>query len=122
MRKKICDVEDRIRFIFTYRNLVLYTVCRVNNTVNGKRDRSPLILLDTAVIVSLKVYCLIVLIDGIRLKIEPGLIDMSTEDIEAFAYILLTDNGHDQALILDARINLIACLELLLGLYIDKAE
>ena len=86
----------------------LAVICE-NNPMNSERDRCPLILLDTAIIMRLEVNGIVVLIDWIRFKVEPGRIDMSSEDIEAFSRALLSDNGSSKALALNALVNLVAC-------------
>ena len=85
MRKEICDVENGIFFLLAYHDLMSLAVIRENNAVNGERDRGPLILIDTAIIVCLEVNGIVVLIDGIGLKIESGRIDVGTEDVKSFS-------------------------------------
>ena len=70
MREKVCDVEYRIIFLLTYADLMALAVICKYNAVNGKGDRSPLILLYSAVIVGLEVYRVVVFEDRIGLEVE----------------------------------------------------
>ena len=110
MRKEICDVENGIFFLLAYHDLVRLAVIRENDAVYSQRNRRPLILLEATVIVCLEVNGIVVLIDGIGLKIESGRIDVGTEDVKSFSRTLLADNCGCKALSLDALVNLVTGL------------
>ena len=83
------------------------TVIGEYNTVYAQRDRRPLILLDSAIIMGLEVNGIVILIDRIGLKVESGRIDMCSKDIKSFNGTLLADNSSGKALALNALVNLV---------------
>jgi len=72
VREKIADAENRIVVVLSDNDVDGGTVGKAYDSVKSKRDGSPLILLDTAVVVGLKVCYIVVLVKGILLEIKTG--------------------------------------------------
>ena len=76
MHKKICHRKYRILFLFPDGYDFFRSVFAHDHTVDAKRDRHPLVLLDPAVIMGIKICKSTVLIQRILFQIQTRGIDV----------------------------------------------
>ena len=81
--------------------------------MDSKRKCNILILLDAAVVMSIKDCKIILLIKRILLNIHSGAVDVSSENIDTLRERLLTDLEHNHGLVHPYGVNLISCLKFL---------
>ena len=83
MNKKIRDKEYRIILILTNVELNCSAILSAYNTVNSKRHSHVLILLDTAVVVGIKICQTTVLIERVLLYIKSWRINVRSKDVHS---------------------------------------
>ena len=91
MDEQIRHAEHGIVRLLPERDRDRCAVLLDDNTVQGKRNRHPLILLDAAVVMRIKVRQSAVLIERILLHIKAARVDVCTEDIHAVFHRLCAD-------------------------------
>ena len=82
-------------------------VCHRRHAVQLHGDGHPLILADTAIVMGLEIGQLAVLIQRIRLQIQPGGVDVGSRDLRALRDGLAADMGQQHALAPVADIHLV---------------
>ena len=112
MRQQVGHTEYRITGIFPDVYLYRSTVSLYHNTVQGQRNRSPLILLDTAIVVGLEHCQFMILIQRILLHIQTRRIDMCRTKTHTFCNRCSTDHCCNDRLAAVVDIDLIPCLQL----------
>ena len=112
MRKNVVNIENRIVIVFADANLDGLTALCADNAVDSKRNGSPLILLDTAVVVSLEESDSAILVNGAGFEIKTGGIDVGCENSDTLFKRLRTDGESVKALSAVVVIKLVACLYL----------
>ena len=80
--------------------------------MKGERQRSPLIALDAAVVVRVKVGKARLLLERVLLHIEPGRVDVGAEDVESLLERLRADLEEQERLAVVRGIDLVAGDEL----------
>ena len=78
--------------------------------MQGKGNRHPLVFLHPAVIMGIQISNAAVLINRILLNIQPGRINMGSQNIHAFLHRLFPNLVHNQAFVHIDGINLISWL------------
>ena len=110
MYEKIRYKENRIVLILSYVEFDGRAVFFDDHTVKRKRDGDPLIFLDAAVIMRIKICYGAVLVQRIGLDIKPRGIYMGTEDVHAFRKRSFPDVEQSDGFVHVHRINLITLL------------
>ena len=116
MYEKICNTEYRIILVLSYVHCHNVTICLCNNTVYGKWECYPLILLDSAVIVSVEICKSALLIQRILLHIHSRGINVCTEYVHALLKLLLSYIEHGDRLVHPHGIHFISSCKALLVL------
>ena len=111
MDQKIRNKEHRIILILANIQFNGRTILFYYHTMNGKRDRHPLVFLDTTVIMGVKISKASILIKGILFDIESRRIDMGTKYIHALFHFFLTDMKQGNGFVHPYRINLISLFQ-----------
>ena len=102
MYEEIGHAEDGVVRLLTNRDLDNRAVFLHDNTVECKRDRHPLVLLDAAVVVRVEICQAIVLVQRVLLHIKAAGVDVRTEDVHAVLHRLRPDmEEHDRLLHID---------------------
>ena len=91
MDKEISDAEHGVVRLLPERDRDRCAVLLDDDTVQGERYRHPLVLLDAAVVMRIKVRQPAVLIERILLHIKAACVDVRTEDIHAVLHRLCSD-------------------------------
>ena len=120
MRQKVCNNKLGVACIFADIYFYRCAVSLYDNAVKGKRNCSPLIFFDTAVVMCFKQSKLCLFIKRIGLEVKPGRIDMSGGNAYALFNGTLADNGKDNRLAPVIIDNLISCLVACFGVKGDK--
>ena len=113
----ITDVEDRILWFLTQRDLLQRSVLSGNHTVDCKRQGAPLVLLDAAVIVGLQQCQSLIFIKGVGLQVQPGRIRVGSHKVDTGLRLLLSDNKQSQSLVHPVEIHLVSAIQLSLDLH-----
>ena len=98
MGQQICYTEHRIAGVLADDYIQHGAVLTHHGAVQSQRQGSPLILLDTAIVVGLEECQTAVLIERIGLEVQPGGVDMADHHPHALFQILSTDGCQDQCL------------------------
>ena len=112
MYKQIRDHEYRIIFFFSDTYFFCRAVLFHDHTVNGKGLSHPLIFLDAAVVMRVKVCKSFVLVERVLLHVDTRGIDVRAEDIHSRRERLLADAEKRKHLVHVHRIYLVPCLQL----------
>ena len=91
MDEEISDTEHGVVRLLPERDRDCCAVFLDDNTVQGERYRHPLVLLDAAVVMRIKVRQPAVLIERILLHIKAARVDVRAEDIHAVFHRLCAD-------------------------------
>ena len=113
MRQQIGDAENGIARLLADGNGQRRAVLTNDRTVQRQRNGSPLVFLDTAVIVGLKEALLALLIKRTGLQIKAGAINMRYADAHALRYAAAAECGGNERLAAVIEVDLIPCLVLL---------
>ena len=117
MDQDIRYTEYRIRLILTDHHIHQSSICFCNHTVNGQGQGHPLIFLDTAIVMGIQIGQITFLIERILLYIQPGRIQMGTQDIHTLFQRILADVEQSNRLSHIVGIDLVSRCKLLLTLH-----
>ena len=115
MDQKVCDVYDRIIFIFTDGNVDYAAVFFCDHAVDREWKSYPLIFLDTAIVVGIEVCKVCVFIQRILFYVETWGVDVCAEDVHTFFQRFLAyveqchDLFHSDCIYFISRLDLLAC-------------
>ena len=121
MRKQICHTENRIAGILADVDLDRTAVCLDDHTMQRKRNCSPLVFLDTAVVMRFEQCHLAVLVKRILLQIQTGRVDMCCAEPHAICNRRSAYNGSDHCLATVILVDLIASFQRHAGLKRNEA-
>ena len=107
MHQQIRNDEYRIIVFFTDMHFHLRAVFFYDDTMQGQRQRDPLILLDAAVIMGVQIRKLTVFIQRILLQIQTRGIDMGAQNMHSFLDRTIADMKQHDRFIHHGQINLI---------------
>ena len=111
MDQQIGNKKYRIILIFTDIQFNGGSVLFHHHAVNGKRESHPLIFFHAAVIVGIQISHSAVLIERILLHVQPGAVDMRSQDIKALAYGLASHLEHHNGFVHPDAVYLVALPE-----------
>ena len=94
MDQQIRNADNRIIFIFTDLNIDGRSVLFDHNAMKRHLTGYPLIIFDSAIIVSIRIRKSSFFIKGVLLQIQSGRINMGTNDVHAVFERLITNNEH----------------------------
>ena len=95
MRQKVGHAKARLIFLFTEAYRDFLPVFQHDRTVQGKRNRRPLVFFDAAVIMGFEQGHLKILIEWVGLEIKAGRINMRRGNPHAFSHALFPDDGEN---------------------------
>ena len=121
MGKQVIDGEQRVAGVGTHRHADNGAVLHAHHPPQLQGDGHPLVFADTAVVVGLEEGQLAVLIEGGRLQIQPGAVDVGGGDGHALIQRRGADDGQVDAAAPVHPVYLGAGLELHAPLEGDKA-
>ena len=117
MNQQIRDKEHRIVLILTHIHFHSLAIFLNHHTMDGKRNGHPLVLLDTAIIMCVKISETAFLIHRILFHIQTRGIYMGSQDIHAVLHLFRANLEKNNGLIHPHRINLISGFQFLTGLH-----
>ena len=111
MRKNIANHEDGIASLITNGHINARTILADNRSVKRQRKREPLILLDAAIDMAIKVHKTALFIKRLRLKVKARRVRVAADNFKPRLgnRLLADDCGHDCAI-------LVAAIDLVTGL------
>ena len=112
MRKYVCNHEYRLIRILSHADIHSGSVLPYDDTVDGKRNRYPLILLDSSVIVSVKICKSRILIQRILLYIDTRRVNVCSENVHAVLDWISSDVIESQCLLVVYCIHFVSCTKL----------
>ena len=116
MDQQIGHEEHRIILALAYAQLHRGAVLFHHHSVKSQRLCHPLIFLYTAVIMGVQVCQAAVLIERILLYVDPGAVNMSSQNVDALFHGLLSHLEHHNGLIHPHAVDFVPLLELLSSL------
>ena len=116
MGEQVGDVEYRIARLLADAHLDLFAVFPDDDTVQGQRDRRPLVLLDTAIVVRLEIADLLGLIQRVLLEVKARGVDMCRAEANAVGHGRRADGRQNDRLAAVVEVDLVAGFELHAGL------
>ena len=115
MRKDVGDAEDRVFGIVADCDVKLDSVPADDDSVDCQRHCEPLVVFDSAVVVGVEEDEFLVLVEWIRLQVEPWAVGVSSDEVEPFGQRRLADSGEEKGLSVDGAVDSVPRLELLAG-------
>ena len=118
MGKYVGNYKDRIIFLFANANIHCAAVLFADNTVNGKRQGKPLVLLDSAVVVGVKVDNKVAFVDRVLLYVQTGRVYVGAKNVHALFQAVASYVKEGNGLSKLGKVNLVPCLYLFKRIYV----
>ena len=113
MNQQIRDTENRIFFLLADHDFGQAAVLLRDNAVDRKRNRRPLVFLNSTVVMQVQIRHLRIFIERILLQVQPGGIDMRSQDPHALLQRLSADREQSHRLLHPDRVHTVAGLQAL---------
>ena len=106
MGQQVADAVGHIFIVNIHHTAVFFD----DHTFQSKRNGSPLIFFDTAVIVGSEMYQTLLLGNGIGLEVQTGRVDMGGGNVDTLFHILFAHHGKGNGFGAVDHIHFVACL------------